>query len=110
MPAWRPFHFISSLSVCYSTEGPRVGDETLDSLPALRGVHLGYAQTKIVAEALVSQAGDRGLPVRIYRPALISGHSVDGAFNRDDLISALYADAWRCGPHRIWTGIWIASR
>ena len=99
-----PFHFISSLSVCYSTEGARVVDETLDSLPALRGVHLGYAQTKIVAEALVSQAGDRGLPVRIYRPALISGHSVDGAFNRDDLISALVRGcvAMRTAPDLDW--------
>jgi thioester reductase-like protein len=84
-----PFHFISSLSVCYSTEGARVVDENFDGLNSLRGVQLGYAQTKIVAEALVRQAGARGLPVRIYRPALISGHSVTGAFNRDDLISAL---------------------
>ena len=83
------FHFISSLSACYSTEGPRAADETFDALPFLRGVQLGYAQTKIVAEALVREAGARGLPVRIYRPALISGHSVTGAFNRDDLISAL---------------------
>ena len=84
-----PFHFVSSLSVCYSTDGARVADEHFDGLTALRGVHLGYAQTKIVAEALVRQAGERGLPVRIYRPALISGHSVTGAFNRDDLICAL---------------------
>ena len=84
-----PFHFISSLSVCYSTEGARVADENFDALSSLRGVYLGYAQTKIVAEALVRQAGDRGLAVRIYRPALISGHSVTGAFNRDDLIAGL---------------------
>ena len=83
------FHFVSSLSTCYSTSGPRTVDEDFDALSELRGVHLGYAQTKVVGEALVRQAGKRGLPVRIYRPALISGHSVTGAFNRDDLISAL---------------------
>ncbi len=83
------FHFISSLSACYSTEGPRAADETFDPLPFLRGIHLGYAQTKVVAEALVREAGIRGLPVRIYRPGLISGHSLTGAFNRDDLITAL---------------------
>lgn len=83
------FHFVSSLSTCYSTSGPRTVDEDFDALPELRGVYLGYAQTKVVGESLVQQAGARGLPVRIYRPALISGHSATGAFNRDDLISAL---------------------
>jgi thioester reductase-like protein len=84
-----PFHFISSLSVCFSTEGPATADEQLDGLAHIRGVHLGYAQTKIVAEALVREAARRGLPARIYRPPLISGHSSSGAYNRDDLITAL---------------------
>ncbi|HXG54452.1 MAG TPA: SDR family oxidoreductase [Vicinamibacterales bacterium] len=87
--AGAPFHFISSLSTCYSTSGSRTVDEDFDALPELRGIHLGYAQTKVVGESLVRQAGARGLPVRIYRPALISGHSATGAFNKDDLISAL---------------------
>jgi thioester reductase-like protein len=84
-----PFHFISSMSVCYPSEGPRLADERFDGLAHLRGVHLGYAQTKVVAEALVRQAHGRGLPARIYRPALITGDSRTGAYNRDDLISAL---------------------
>jgi thioester reductase-like protein len=84
-----PFHFVSSLSVCYPAGGPQSADERYAALPNLRGVHLGYAQTKVVAEALALEAGDRGLPVRIYRPALISGHSASGAFNPDDLITAL---------------------
>ena len=84
-----PFHFVSSLSVCYPADGPQSADETYDALPHLRGVHLGYAQSKVVAEALVRETGERGLPVRVYRPALISGHSTNGAFNPDDLITAL---------------------
>ena len=84
-----PFHFVSSLSVCHSTSGPRLVDEQFDALPHLGGVHLGYAQTKVVAEALVRQAAQRGLPVRVYRPGLISGDSRTGAFNRDDLLSTL---------------------
>jgi thioester reductase-like protein len=83
------FHFISSLSTCYSTRGPRIAGEDFDPLPVLRGIHLGYAQTKVVGEALVREAGRRGLPVRIYRPPLIAGHSVTGDFNRDDLLSTL---------------------
>jgi thioester reductase-like protein len=84
-----PFHFVSSLSVCYPADGPQSVDETYDALPHLRGVHLGYAQSKVVAEALVRETGERGLPVRVYRPALIAGHSTNGAFNPDDLITAL---------------------
>jgi thioester reductase-like protein len=84
-----PFHFISSLSVCYSTLAPRSVDESFDPLPSVRGVHFGYAQTKIAAEALVSEARRRGLPARIYRPPLISGDSRTGTYNRDDLVSAL---------------------
>ena len=83
------FHFVSSLSACYSSDGPGAADETFDALPHLRGIHLGYAQTKVIGEALVRQAGERGLRVRIYRPALISGHSSTGAYNRDDLIATL---------------------
>jgi thioester reductase-like protein len=85
----RPFHFISSLSVCYSTSSARQVDEQLDPLREIRGLHLGYAQSKAVAEALVLEAGQRGLPVRLYRPGLLTGDSRDGAFNRDDLLTAL---------------------
>ena len=83
------FHFVSSLSVCYPADGPGTVDEGYDPLTRVRALHLGYAQTKAVAEALVREAGGRGLPVRIYRPALVFGHSETGAYNRDDLIAAL---------------------
>ena len=71
-----PLHFVSSLSVSY-------------------GVQLGYAQTKEVCESLVREAGTRGLPVTIYRPSLISGHSVTGAFNTDDLLSRIVSGCVR---------------
>jgi thioester reductase-like protein len=92
-----PFHFVSSLSACYAVDGPPSVDETFDPLPHLRGVHLGYAQTKVVAEALVREAGRRGLPVTIYRPSLIAGHSKTGAFNADDLLSLLIRGCIRMG-------------
>ncbi|MEO5898021.1 MAG: thioester reductase domain-containing protein [Vicinamibacterales bacterium] len=95
--AGAPFHFVSSLSTCYSTSGPRHVDESFNGLPELRGFHLGYAQTKVIAEALVRAAGARGLPIRIYRPALISGHSCNGAFNSDDIITALIKGCVRMG-------------
>lgn len=88
-PRALPFHFVSSVSACYSIHGPRVADESFDGFAHVRGVQLGYAQTKVIAEALVREAGARGVPTRIYRPALISGDSRTGRFNGDDLITTL---------------------
>jgi thioester reductase-like protein len=109
------FHFVSSLSVCYSTSiagsedppytdtrpayarAPRQVDESFDALSSLEGLHFGYAQTKAVAEALVMQARERGLRTRIYRPAIISGDSRSGHFNPEDLLSSLIAGCVRMG-------------
>ena len=47
----------------------------------------------------------RGLPVRIYRPALISGDSRTGAFNRDDILTTLIRGCVHMGaaPDLDWT-------
>ena len=50
------------------------------------GIYLGYSQSKWVSEKLVAIAGDRGLPVCIYRPPLISGHSQTGIWNTDGFL------------------------
>ncbi|MEC3956839.1 amino acid adenylation domain-containing protein [Nocardia sp. CDC153] len=63
-----PVHYISTASV---PDGPP------DGLP-------GYVLTKWVAEQLVRTAADRGLPVHIYRPGLITGDSRTGAAGTDD--------------------------
>jgi thioester reductase-like protein len=96
-PTSIPFHFVSSLSVCYSTSAPSSPTEQFDALPHLRGLHLGYAQTKAVAEALVREAGARGLPIAIYRPSFIAGHSASGAFNPDDILARLVSGCVRMG-------------
>jgi thioester reductase-like protein len=46
----------------------------------------GYAQSKWVAEQLVRQAQDRGLPITIYRPTLLSGDKVHGACQTEDFL------------------------
>ena len=99
------FHFVSSLSTCYSTKGPREVDERFDPLPHLRGIHLGYAQTKVVAEALVRQASGQGLRTTIYRPAIIAGHSASPDFNPEDVLSLLIRGCVHMGtaPDLDWT-------
>jgi amino acid adenylation domain-containing protein/thioester reductase-like protein len=84
----KPLHYISTLSVFSHIpalqEQPILEDELLDE----HAQHLlgGYAQSKWVAEKLVTIARSRGLPVTIYRPGRISGHSQTGVWRTDDLI------------------------
>jgi NADP-dependent 3-hydroxy acid dehydrogenase YdfG len=57
----------------------------------------GYGQTKWVAEQLVLEAGQRGLPVKIHRAGTISGHSATGAANAWDLLTALIVESIQLG-------------
>ena len=57
----------------------------------------GYGQTKWVAEQLVVEAQQRGLPVRILRAGTISGHSTTGTANAWDLLNALIVESIRIG-------------
>ena len=100
----KPVHFISSLGVCHSSLGPRTLDEGRDAMPFLEGLRLGYAQSKCIAEELVREAGRRGLPVSIVRPALVSGDSVAGRSNVDDLLTRFIAGcvAMKTAPDLDW--------
>jgi thioester reductase-like protein len=87
----RPVHFVSSLAVFYSDL--HAGGALLrESDPpqyhsSLRG---GYSKSKWVADQMVARAGERGLPVTIFRPVRIMGHSRTGV-NHDmgDLLPIL---------------------
>ncbi|KND86975.1 Linear gramicidin synthase subunit D [Tolypocladium ophioglossoides CBS 100239] len=57
----------------------------------------GYGQTKWVAESLVYEAGRRGIPVKVYRPGTISGHSATGSTNTYDLLNAVIVESLHLG-------------
>ncbi len=79
----KPLHFISTVGVFSSpdyTSAVVTESEPLENSGTLYG---GYAQSKWVAEKLVTIAGQRGLPITIYRPNT-EGHSQTGAFNAND--------------------------
>jgi amino acid adenylation domain-containing protein/thioester reductase-like protein len=57
----------------------------------------GYGQTKWVAERLIHEAGQRGLPVSIYRLGTISGHSTTGSTNAWDLLTAIFVESIHVG-------------
>ncbi len=86
----KPLHYTSTLSVL-PTQPPEgqlkmYEQDAIAAYPVPLG---GYTQSKWVAEVLVEQGRDRGLPVTVYRPGPISGHSQTGAFNRNDFLYRL---------------------
>ena len=84
----KPVHFISSVAVFFAPRYAREkhlaeGDPPAFD-PAMQG---GYKQSKWVAEHLLAQARERGLPVNIYRLARVFGDSASGiGENFDDLL------------------------
>jgi thioester reductase-like protein len=84
----KPLHFISTVGV-FSSPDYRASKVLESELLNNSGpLYVGYAQTKWVAEKLVTIARSRGLPVSIYRPNL-TGDSRTGVFNPHDHISLL---------------------
>lgn len=85
----KPLHYVSSVAVF---ESPYYAGKVVkenDNFNHWEGIFLGYSQTKWVAEKLVKIAGQRGLPISIYRPPLISGNSQTGVGNTDDFINLM---------------------
>ncbi len=91
----RPVHYVSTNGIFPSDSGPCEEDVDLDRLADAR--EDGYGQSKWVAEKLVREAGKRGLPVSVYRPGNVSGHSETGASNPRDLLGAVIVESLRLG-------------
>ena len=99
----KPLHFISSMAIFFSAAHPPaipIQENTIPLYsPTLRG---GYTLSKWVADRLMLAAQDRGLPVAIYRPVRVGGHSQtgvgkvgqDGSF---DLLNTLIQGAVHLG-------------
>ena len=98
----KPVHFISTLGVfpLVGRSGVEVVRED-DDLTHGGSLYNGYTQTKWVAEKLVEIARERGLPVCIYRPSLITGDSRTGAWNKDD---------FTCKMIKTWVGLGTAPK
>ena len=86
----KPVHFISTISVFNINNLSQVTViREKDNIEQFDPPLGGYSQSKWVAEKLVSIAGDRGLPVKIYRLGPIFGSSDTGAFNTNDFLYRL---------------------
>jgi len=83
----KPVHYISTLDIFLS---PFYQQQQVileyDPLNHSQGLYNGYAQSKWVGDKLAIAARDRGIPVTIYRPGMITGHSQTGVSQTNDLI------------------------
>jgi thioester reductase-like protein len=87
-------HHVSTISTC-----PVGGAETsrLGFDAALAGTP--YGLSKWIAESLALRAREAGLPVAIYRPAMISGHATRGTGNPDDFVCRYLAGCRELGRY-----------
>lgn len=82
----KPFHYVSTIGVFESLLFTRETISEQDALGPSEGQTLGYTQSKWVSESIVACARERGLPVTVYRPPLISGDSTVGYPNDSDFV------------------------
>ncbi|SDN68470.1 amino acid adenylation domain-containing protein [Allokutzneria albata] len=86
-----PVHFLSTIAVVagFGTAGVRQVDEDLPLAHADR-LTMGYAESKWVAERVLQQAADQGLPVAVHRPYEITGDRRSGVCNTETAICSLF--------------------
>jgi amino acid adenylation domain-containing protein/thioester reductase-like protein len=86
----KSLHYLSTLDVFESmaATGARTFYEQ-DNIAQGPGIAGGYAQSKWVAEQMVIRAAERGLSVCIYRPGMVTGHSLTGYSNTTDVFCRL---------------------
>ncbi|MFB8278770.1 amino acid adenylation domain-containing protein [Nocardia colli] len=112
-------HFVSSIDTAFAVDGnPPILTEdrrvAATSLP-----HNGYVASKWVAEGLMYAAADRGIPVTVYRPGRIGGHSTTGASGPDDafwslvraivVLEAVPAEIYDTGSINLTPVDWVAA-
>jgi thioester reductase-like protein len=85
-----PVHYVSSFgsTLIRPFENTRMVDEVTAAsglgTESILELPLGYLETKWVTHRMVDEARRRGLPVTVYGPGLISGHSQSGVDSLSD--------------------------
>lgn len=82
----KAFHYVSTIDVLLAAHCPRPFIENDEPIKTFSNIPGGYTGSKWVAEKLVYTALQRGLPVSIYRPGLIMGHTESGATQENDYL------------------------
>ncbi|NJL60080.1 MAG: NAD-dependent epimerase/dehydratase family protein, partial [Desulfobacteraceae bacterium] len=86
----KPVHYTSTMGIfessAYVGHPPIPENIILGSDDLIYG---GYAQSKWVAEQLLHQAYENGIPTVIYRPGAATGHSLTGISDTDHILIVL---------------------
>jgi thioester reductase-like protein len=90
-------HFVSTVGVFLS---PRYRSRTVfEDAPVegAEGLRNGYAQSKWVADTMMSRARARGVSVTIYRPAFVGWHARTGRTGDHDIVALLLLSSFEVG-------------
>lgn len=109
------FHFASTLGVTGSAD-ILLGihhipeDYDIEQSVSILDIENGYTKSKWVAERVVQQAADLGLPVTIHRTGFLTGSTQTGAVKLSDLMSRLVVGCIQLGcypylPRKYWCPI-----
>ncbi len=82
---YKAIHYISTISVFDGTAKEQVLEDDIPDFTNMDN-QSGYGMTKLISEALLRRAREKGLKVNIYRPGRISGCSKDGACQDKDFL------------------------
>lgn len=96
----KPLHFVSTLGLLMSTARDSNEPAAETWPPGYPGESLvnGYEQSKWVAEHVLKLAADRGMPIAVYRPGLLTGDSATGRFvNTDQFIARFLKSSIQLG-------------
>lgn len=91
-----PVHFVSTMAVfSRAYAGSTVHPE--DRPEDYRQLDMGYSRSKWVAERLIQQAVERGIPATIHRPGLLTGCADTGACHSTNFIWNLVKASLQAG-------------
>ncbi len=90
-------HFVSTIGVYPGHSGERTwGEERLTETEHVVG---GYRQSKWVADTLMLQARERGVPTHVYRLGAVTGSQTTGACSPDTFINHLIKGCIQLGAY-----------
>ncbi|NEO85010.1 MAG: amino acid adenylation domain-containing protein [Spirulina sp. SIO3F2] len=94
----KPLHFVSTIDV-FGVDADKVLNPICadDPIGPSQQLLTGYARSKYVAEQLLKEAQSRGLPMAIYRPGNIVGHSKTGISQTSDFVAKMLQGCLQMG-------------
>ncbi|KAJ5080807.1 acetyl-CoA synthetase-like protein [Penicillium angulare] len=102
----KAMHYTSSISA-YGPTGMVTGCTYLpeNERPATHiralSYDTGYSQSQLVAESIVWNAIENGIPIAIHRLGLVLGHSKNGTMNPDDFLNRVVKSSIEMGRYPI---------